>query len=402
MSVTKVVICSAVRTPIGAIGGQLQALQAKDLAAIAANGAVSQATGLNKKDVDYITMGWVMQDCRAPNIARVAADAIGLPSLTPGLTVHQNCASGGAAMHDIARRIKAGEISLGIAGGAESMSNVPRYLFTGRLKSQLYGDMTIVDGLMAALTDTTVGKKGELMGLLTERLVKKYGLTREEQDDIAFASHANAIKAQTEGAFDYVLKVEVPGKKKGEVKVIDKDEGPKVLDRAFFAKQKAYFVKQEEGGTITGANASSLNDGAAAVVLASEQRAKELGLPVLAEFVTCGDIGVPKELMGEGAFKILPKILKQAGMTVDDIDYFEMNEAFAAVVGGAFKDVKGLKAEKVNQWGSGISLGHPVGCTGARQVVDMVHQLGKRGKTVGLTSRCVGGGIGSGEIIKKL
>jgi len=399
---TKVVICSAVRTPIGAIGGVLQDLQAKHLATAAVKGAIDQAKLQDKAAVDYVTMGWVMQDCRSPNIARVTCDAVGIPYTTPGLTVHQNCASGGVAMHDIARRIKTGEISLGVAAGVESMSNVPRYLFTGRLKAQLYGDMTIVDGLMAALTDTTVGKKGELMGLLTERLVKKYGVTREEQDDIAFRSHANAIKAQQEGHFDYVLRLEVPGKKKGEIKVVEKDEGPKVLDRAFFGKQKAYFAKEEEGGTITGANASSLNDGAAAVIMASEERAKELGLPILAEFIACGDIGVPKELMGEGAFKVVPKLLKKAGLEVKDIDFFEMNEAFAAVVAGAFKDIPGLHAEKVNQWGSGIALGHPVGCTGVRQVVDMVHQLSKRNKTVGLTTRCVGGGIGSGEIIKKL
>lgn len=336
-----------------------------------------------------------MQDPRSPNMGKTVCEFVGAPVTSPGTTVHENCSSGGAAIHDIARRLLLGEIQVGIAGGAESMSNVPRYLYQGRIKNQMYGDMNLVDGLMAALTDTTVGKKGELMGLLTERLVEKYGLTRDEQDQIAFNSHANALKAWEGGFFDYVTPIEIVTKKG--TTLVSKDEGPKKLDLEYFKKQKPYF--KPEGGTITAANASSLNDGAAAVVLATEARAKELGLPILAELLSFGNVGVPKELMGEGAFKIVPGILKRAGVELKDVSYFEMNEAFAAVVGGAAKDLPGLDLGKVNQWGSGISLGHPVGCTGARQVVDMVFQLGKRNGSVGVTSRCVGGGIGSGEVI---
>lgn len=395
----KLVICSAVRSPLGAIGGGLQDVLPRQMAINIVSKAMEQAK-VDPAKVDYVTLGWVMQDCRSPNIAKTAAEFAGCPVTTPGTTVHENCASGGAAIHDIARRILLGEINLGVAGGVESMSNVPRYLFTGRLKNQLYGDMQLVDGLMAALTDSTIGKKGELMGLLTERLVKKYNVSREFQDEIALRSHVNAWDAWQKGFYDYVLPVEVPGKKKGEIKIIDRDEGPKKVDAEFFAKQKPYFLP--DGGTITSSNSSSLNDGAAAIVLAAEATAKDLGLPILAELKAFGNIGVPKEYMGEGAFKIVPKLLQKSGKSISDIDFFELNEAFAAVVGGALADIPELKLDKINQWGSGISLGHPVGATGARQVVDMVHQLGKRGKSLGLTTRCVGGGIGAGEVIVRL
>ena len=394
MSLPKVVICGAARTPIGAIGGSLADFLPRQLALTAVKAAIAHAK-LDPKHIDYTTLGWVMQDPRSPNMAKTVCEFVGAPITSPGTTVHENCASGGTAIHDIARRLMLGEITVGIAGGTESMSNVPRYLYTGRTKSQLYGDMTLVDGLMAALTDTTVGKKGELMGLLTERLVEKYGVTREEQDLVAFNSHANAIKAWEGGFYDYVTPVEVLSKKGSTF--VTKDEGPKKLDLEYFKKQKPYF--KPEGGSITSANSSSLNDAAAAVVLATEARAKELGLPILAELVSFGNIGVPKELMGEGAFKVIPHILNRAKLSVKDVSYFELNEAFAAVVAGAAKDIAGLDLAKVNQWGSGISLGHPVGCTGARQVVDMVHQLGKRNGSVGVTTRCVGGGIGSGEVI---
>lgn len=390
----KIVISSAVRLPIGAIGGALVDVLPRTMATYIVKSAI-KAAKIDPGQVDYTTMGWVMQDPRSPNIAKTASELAGCPITSPGTTVHENCASGGAAMHDICRRLKLGEIQVGIAGGVESMSNVPRYLYTGRFKGQQYGDMTLVDGLMGALTDTTVGPKGELMGLLTERLVKKYGVTREIQDEIAFRSHANAWKAWEDGKFGYVTPYEYETKK-GKVSV-NRDEGPKKYDLAYFQKQKPYFVP--DGGTITGANASSLNDGAAAVVLTTETHAKATGMPILGELKAFGNIGVPKELMGEGAFKIIPKLLEKSGTKIGEVDYFELNEAFAAVVGAALKDVNGLSLDKVNQWGSGIALGHPVGCTGVRQVVDMVHQLNQRGKRVGITTRCVGGGIGSGEVV---
>ena len=279
------------------------------------------------------------------------------------------------------------------------MSNVPRYLFSGRVKNQLYGDMTLVDGLFGALTDAHVSG-GELMGLLTERLVEKYGLSREEQDEIAFRSHHNAMAAWDEGAFaDYVVPVEIP-QRRGEPVVVSRDEGPKQLTMEQLAAAKPYF--KPEAGTITGANASTLNDAAAAVLLASEERAAELGLEPLAELEAYHNIGVPRELMGEGAFKVIPPLLERGGIGIGDVDLFEINEAFAAVLAAAFHFLPELEPDRTNQWGSGISLGHPVGCTGARQVVDMVHQLRSRQATIGLTSRCVGGGMGSGEVLRRL
>lgn len=392
----KVVIAGAVRTPIGSIGGGLSGLQARELATLAIRGLLDSSR-VAADLVEYTCLGWVMQDPRSPNIAKTAAEFAGVPHTSPGTTFHENCASGGAAIHSLARRIMLGEVSLGVAGGVESLSNVPRYLFTGRVKNQLYGDMTLVDGLFGALTDTNVGESGELMGLLTERLVERYGVTREEQDEVAFRSHHGAMKAWDEGAFsDYVIPVEIP-RRKGEPTIVARDEGPRAITMAELESARPYFKR--DGGTITALNASSVNDGAAAVVLASGERADELGLEVLAELKAFSNIGVAKEYMGEGAFKVVPPLIDRAGLVLGDIDLFELNEAFAAVLAAAFRDLPELPRDRTNVWGSGVSLGHPVGCTGARQVVDMVHQLRRRGKEIGLTSRCVGGGIGSGEVL---
>jgi acetyl-CoA C-acetyltransferase len=394
----KVMIVGAVRTPIGAIGGGLASLQAQSLATKAIK-ALLTATGVDPAAIEYTCMGWVMQDPRCPNLAQAAAELGGVPGTVPGTTFQENCASGGAAIHSIVRRILLDEIGLGIAGGVESMSNVPRYLFSGRIKGQLYGDMTLVDGLFGALTDAYVGD-GELMGLLTERLVEKYELNREEQDEVALRSHQNAMAAWDDGAFaDYVIPIEVP-QRRGEPVVVARDEGPRPVTMEQLAAAKPYF--KPDGGTITGANASTLNDAAAAVLLASEKRAAELGLEPLAELEAYHNIGVPRELMGEGAFKVIPPLLERAGIGIGDVDLFEINEAFAAVLAAAFHFLPELRIERTNQWGSGISLGHPVGCTGARQVVDMVHQLRRRQATLGVTSRCVGGGMGSGEVLRRL
>ncbi len=393
----RVVIVGAVRTPIGAIAGSLSKLTALDLMVVVLKGLLEK-TEIDPKLIEYVSVGWVLQDPRFPNISKIAHEIAGIPNTVPGTTFQENCASGAAAVHDIARRILLDEIQIGIGAGVESMSNVPRLLYKGRVKNVLYGDLILEDGIMGGLKDNFVGK-GELMGLLTERLVEKYKVSREEQDEIAYRSHQNALKAWKEGYFssDYILKVEVPQKRKPPV-IVEKDEGPKDISLDVIKSARPYF--KPDGGTITALNASTINDGAAAVLLMSEKKCRELGFSPLAYLRAYHNIGVPREYMGEGAFKVIPPLLKKAELSINDIDYFEINEAFAAVVGAAFKFLPELKVDKVNQWGSGISLGHPVGCTGARQIVDMVHQLRKRGKKLGLTSRCVGGGMGSGEVIE--
>lgn len=392
----KVIIAGAVRTPVGSIGGVLSSLQAQDLAVIVIR-SLLEASGLDPTLVEYTCLGWVMQDPRSPNIAKTAAELAGVPCSSPGTTFHENCASGAAAIHSLARRIMLGEVALGVAGGVESLSNVPRYLFSGRTKGQLYGDMTLFDGLFGALTDFNVGEDGELMGLLTERLVERYELTREEQDEIAYRSHHGALKAWKDGFFDgYVVPVRIP-QRRGEPVIVDRDEGPRPITMEELEAARPYF--KPDGGTITTLNASSVNDGAAAVLLASEERAAELGLQRLAEITAFDNIGVPREYMGEGAFKVIPPLLERADLAIADVDLFEINEAFAAVLASAFHDIPDLPQDATNLWGSGVSIGHPVGCTGARQIVDMTHQLRRRGGRVGLTSRCVGGGIGSGEIL---
>ncbi len=392
----KVIIAGAVRTPVGSIGGVLSSLQAQDLAVIVIR-TLLEASGLDPTLVEYTCLGWVMQDPRSPNIAKTAAELAGVPCSSPGTTFHENCASGAAAIHSLARRIMLGEVSLGVAGGVESLSNVPRYLFSGRTKGQLYGDMTLFDGLFGALTDFNVGEDGELMGLLTERLVERYELTRKEQDEIAYRSHHGALKAWKDGFFDgYVIPVRIP-QRRGEPVIVDRDEGPRPITMEELEAARPYF--KPDGGTITTLNASSVNDGAAAVLLASEERAAELGLQQLAEITAFDNIGVAREYLGEGAFKVIPPLLERADLAIADVDLFEINEAFAAVLASAFHDIPDLPQDATNLWGSGVSIGHPVGCTGARQIVDMTHQLRRRGGRVGLTSRCVGGGIGSGEIL---
>lgn len=392
----KVVILGATRTPIGAIGGGLATLQAEALG-IAATKAVLEQAGVDPKEIQYTCFGWVMQDPRSPNVARNVALLSGVPHTAPATTIHENCASGGAAVHSVVRRLLLGEIDIGLAGGTESMSNVARYLYPGRLKGQLYGDMKLLDGVQVSLADSHVGKKGELMGLMSERLVDRYGVTREEQDDVAYRSHQNALKAWDEGFFaDYVVPVEVP-QRRGDPIVVAKDEGPKNIPREKFAAVRPYF--KPDGGTITGINSSSINDGAAAVILATAEKAKQLGIEPLATLQAYHNVGVPREYMGEGAFKVIPPLLDKVGISLADVDYLELNEAFAIVLAAAFHDLDGLQVERANQWGSGVSLGHPVGCTGCRQIVDMVHQLRRRDAHVGVTTRCVGGGIGSGEVL---
>ena len=394
----KVFILGAVRTPIGSIGGGLAALQAEDLGARVIEALLDQSD-IPPETIDYTCMGWVMQDPRSPNVARNAAERAGIPHTSPATTFHENCASGGAAVHSIARRIALGEINVGIGGGVESMSNVARYLFEGRNRGHLYGDLTLVDGLFGALTDTHVGD-GELMGLMTERLVERYGVTREEQDEIAWNSHHNALKAWDDGFFDsYVVPVSVPRRRKEPV-IVDRDEGPRPVSREELEGARPYFKR--DGGTITTLNASSVNDAGAALVLAGEDQVERLGVKPLAELRAFHNVGVERAYMGEGAFKVIPPLLERAGLGLGDIDWFELNEAFAAVLGAAFHDLPDLPKDRTNQWGSGISLGHPVGCTGARQIVDMVHQLHRRDGRLGVVTRCVGGGIGSGEVLERI
>lgn len=392
------VILGAVRSPIGSIGGALASLQAEDLASEVIS-RVLEKTGVSPEIIEYTCMGWVMQDPRSPNIARNAADRAGVPFKSPATTFHENCNSGGAAVHSLARRIALGEVSIGIAGGVESMSNVARYLYTGRTSKQLYGDMQLVDGLFGALTDSHV-EKGELMGLMTERMVERYGLSRKEQDEIAWRSHHNALKAAEEGYFDdYVVPIEIPRRGK-EAILVNRDEGPRPITREELAAARPYFKR--EGGTITTLNASSVNDAAAALILAGASRAEKLGIKPLARLRAYANVGVERAYMGEGAFKVIPPLLERAKLSLSNIDFFELNEAFAAVLASAFHFLPELPPEKTNLWGSGISLGHPVGCTGARQIVDMVHQLHRRDGHLGLVTRCVGGGIGGGEILERI
>jgi len=398
----KVVICHAVRTPIGRIGGGLSSFTAPRLLEQVVKFCV-ETSKVDPKQIEFIGCGWVNQDPRGAAMAETAARKAGCPDSVPGTLVHEQCSSGAVAVHNIARQIRLGEISLALGCGVECMSNIPRHLYTGRLSGVTYGPMELRDGLMDGLTDFEFRPGGVLVGALTDEfLCAKYKVTREFQDEVAYRSHHNACDAWDQGFYDNTYIMSIDATKKGAKKqtIVNKDEGCRRVTREELAKAKPYFIPK--GGSVTAANASQVSDGAACVLLASEEKAKELGLPILAELIAWDRTGCPRELFGEGAFKPLPRVLAKAGKKMADVDYFEMNEAFAAVVGAALNDPEmpgKIPFDKVNRWGSGVALGHPVGCTGVRQMVDMVHQLRKRNAWLGYTGRCAGGGKGTGELL---
>lgn len=387
-----VVITAGCRTPIGTIGGQFKSLTSLDLSIPVMQDLIKRS-GIHPEIVNDVIWGCNYQRTyQENNLARVAAIKAGLPDTVPGITIHRNCTSSMSAIQCGFYQIKAGEADCIMAGGADSMSTAPHMVFNARY-GQKYGHMELRDSMWDSLTNLGVGPA---MGITAENVADEYHVTREEMDAFALRSQQKAVRAVDSGRFkEEIVSITVKGKK--EDKVYDKDEYPRRdVSLESLSKLKATF---KEGGRVTAGNASGMNDAAAGILLMEEEMAKEAGVPILARMKSVATTGVAPELMGIGPISASQKALAKAGFTIDDIDLFEINEAFAAQCIACQKTL-GIPEEKLNVNGSGISLGHPVGATGVRLVVTLMHELRKRNQKYGLAALCAGGGMGTAVIIE--
>ena len=386
-----IVIVGACRTPIGKFGGMFKDLRASQLAAIVLNDIINR-TGVDKSQIDDIILGDCVQHPAEANTARTAALMAGFPVEVPACTIQRQCSSAMQAIEFGTLKIKNGAAEIIIAGGVESMSNAPFYVDGARWGLRLrHAEFTDAMWEMLYSGSRLLGKP-MIMGETAENLAEKYNISREEQDEIALRSHNNAEKATKEGKFkDEITPVKVKDK------VYETDEhirfGLKIED---LQKLKPVFKKD---GTVTAGNSSGLNDGAAVVMITSRKKAKELGLKPLAKIIDFSVAGVDPAYMGYGPVPATQKLLKKTQISLNDIDLIELNEAFAAQYLACEKAL-GLNREITNVNGSGIGLGHPVGCTGARIMVTLLYEMKRRNSQLGLATLCVGGGMGMACIIE--
>jgi acetyl-CoA C-acetyltransferase len=396
VSDSDVVILSAVRTAQGRFQGGFAGTAAVDLGAIVMSEALKRAA-VKPEQLDEVIFGNVIQAGLGQNTARQAELKAGIPDSVPAITVNRVCVSSASAMAFAAQAIKAGDGSVYLVGGMENMTRAPWALQQGRtgyrmgMPSDKIFDTMVLDGLWCAIG-------GYHMGLTAENLSERFGISREQQDEVAYRSHINAAAAIDGGKFkDEIVPVEIP-QRKGEPVVIDTDECPR-RDASLesMAKLKPFF--KPEGGVVTAGNASAISDGASALVLASRAKAQELGLKPLATLVSYATAAVPAEIMGYGETVAGQKALDKAGLTSKDIDLAELNEAFACVAVLAIREL-GLDPDIVNVNGGAVALGHPLGNTGSRMVVTLIHELKRRGQALGLTAACVGGGQGAGTVVR--
>ena len=390
-----VVIVSAVRTALGSFGGSLKGIPAPELGAIVIKEAVNRAN-IKPELVEEVIMGNVIQAGLGQNTARQATLKAGLPEEVPAMTINKVCGSGLRAVSLAAQMIKAGDADVVVAGGMENMSAAPFALPSARW-GQRMNDGKMVDTMINdALWDAF---NNYHMGVTAENIAKEWGITREEQDAFSAASQQKAERAIKEGRFkDEIVPVMIP-QRKGEPKVLDTDEFPRFGTTAeTLAKLKPCFIKD---GTVTAGNASGINDGAAAFVIMSAEKAEELGLKPMAKILSYGSKGLDPAIMGYGPFHATKKALERANLTVEDLDLIEANEAFAAQSLAVAKDLK-FDMEKVNVNGGAIALGHPVGASGARILVSLIHEMEKRDAKKGLATLCIGGGMGTAVIVERV
>ncbi|HTY25208.1 MAG TPA: thiolase family protein [Desulfomonilaceae bacterium] len=389
-----VVVVSACRTAIGRHGGPLKTVNAVDLT-IPVMQELIKRSGVDPGLIEDVIWGCNYQKTfRENNLARVAAVKAGLPVEVPGITVHRNCTSSMSSIQMAYYQIKAGDAEVLMAGGTDSMSNASYTIEQMRWGSRI-GHGEVRDSMWDSLTELGIGPA---MGITAENLAEKYAITREEQDELALLSHQRAIKAIDEGRFkDEIVPIEVVLKNK-KVEVFDTDEHPR-RDTTLegLAKLKPAF---KEGGTVTAGNASGINDGAAGVLLMSESKAALLGVPVIARILGTVTAGLDPAIMGIGPVSATQKALQKAGVVFDQVDLVEVNEAFAAQY-LACEKVLGLNRDTTNVNGSGIALGHPVGCTGARITTTLLYEMQKRGAAVGLATLCAGGGMGTALVVAR-
>ncbi len=390
----EVIIAAAVRTPMGSWGGSLKDLTAPRLGAIAIKAAVERA-GIKPEDVDELLMGCVLQANLGQAPARQAARFAGLPDDVVCTTVNKVCASGMKAVSQGVQAIMAGDADVVVAGGMESMSNVPFYNPNQRWGSK-FGDVNMVDGLAHdGLTDVY---HNYAMGNAAEMCATECGVSREDQDAYAIQSYQRSQAAWNEGRFaDEIVPVEVP-QRSGDAKIMDKDEEPWNVKFEKIPGLRSAFIK---GGSVTAANSSTMNDGAAALVLMSAEKAQELGVKPIAKIRSYADIEQAPEWFTTSPSVAVPKAVAKAGLKMEDIEYFELNEAFSVVAVENSRRMK-LRPDQVNLNGGAISLGHPLGASGARILVTLLNVLEQKGAKIGAAGICNGGGGGSAMVVERL
>jgi acetyl-CoA C-acetyltransferase len=387
------VIVAAVRTPIGRFGGVFKDLPAWRLGASAIAGALGRV-GLEPAAVEDVIMGNVLQAGQGMNPARRASMTAGLPDSVPAVTVNMVCGSGLRAVVMAAQAIALGEAQIVVAGGMESMSQAP-YLLTGARFGYRLGHGMLVDSLLAdGLTDAFHDCH---MGITAENIAREYGIGREEQDRYAVESQRRAALAWETGAFtDEIIPVEVPGRQGSELVSRDEHPRPETTLEGLLRLRPAF----DPAGTVTAGNASGINDGAAALVVMAEERARALGLEPLARIRSWAWAGVPPRVMGLGPIPALRQALARAELRVADLDLYEVNEAFAVQVLAVQREL-GLDPQRLNIYGGAIALGHPIGASGARILVTLVHALRRTGGRYGAAALCIGGGMGIAVIVER-
>jgi acetyl-CoA C-acetyltransferase len=389
------VVLSACRTPIGSFGGALKDLSSADLGAIVIRDAITRAN-VEARDIGDVIMGCVLQAGAGMNVARQAAIKAGVPVEVPAETVNRVCGSGLQAVVHAVEAVKAGFISLVVAGGTESMSNAP-YLLKGARWGYRMGNGEVLDSMLHE--GLTCAINGCHMGITAEAVAKRYTVSRPDQDAFAAESQARAERAVASGVFDReIVPVEVP-QKKGAPLVVSRDEYPRggtTMEK--LSALKAAFTKD---GTVTAGNASGINDGAAALVVTTEAWARKSGRSPLARILSYCTTGIDPMYMGMGPVESIRKAVERAGLTVDDLDVIELNEAFAAQSLAVVRELK-LDPAKVNVHGGAIALGHPIGASGARVLTALVHALKARGGGRGAAWLCIGGGMGAAMVVEAL
>ena len=390
----EVVIVAAVRTAIGSFGGSLKDISAVELGSLVIKNAIERAS-LRPEQVDEVIMGNVLGAGLGQNVARQMSVHAGVPVTVPAFTINKVCGSGLKAVQLATQAVLCGDAEVVVAGGAENMSQAPYILPNQRWGSRM-GNATVVDTMLRdGLTD---GFENFHMGITAENVAEQYGITREDQDSFALQSQKRAVAAVEAGRFkEEIIPVEIP-QRRGEPLIFDTDEFPrKDASLESLSKLRPAFQKD---GSVTAGNSSGINDGAAAVVVMSAEKAKELGITALATIKSYASAGLDPKVMGCGPIYASRKALEKAGLTVADLDLVESNEAFAAQSCAVAKELN-LDSEKVNVNGGAISLGHPIGASGCRILVTLLHEMQKRDAKRGLATLCIGGGMGTALIVER-
>ena len=390
----EVVIVAAVRTAIGSFGGSLKDISVVELGSLVIKNAIERAS-LRPEQVDEVIMGNVLGAGLGQNVARQMSVHAGVPVTVPAFTINKVCGSGLKAVQLAVQAVLCGDAEVVVAGGAENMSQAPYILPNQRWGSRM-GNATVVDTMLRdGLTD---GFEDFHMGITAENVAEQYGITREDQDSFALQSQKRAVAAVESGRFkEEIIPVEIP-QRRGEPHIFDTDEFPrKDASLESLSKLRPAFQKD---GSVTAGNSSGINDGAAAVVVMSAEKAKELGITALATIKSYASAGLDPKVMGCGPIYASRKALEKAGLTVADLDLVESNEAFAAQSCAVAKELN-LDLEKVNVNGGAISLGHPIGASGCRILVTLLHEMQKRDAKRGLATLCIGGGMGTALIVER-